>query len=157
METPSIHPVAVLAFLASFAVISPGAARAGISPAVASATDREAQVSRADIVLDRPVARKEGGMPVGNGTMGSLVWTTPGAIKFQIMAIEISDSRAHPQAIATVLRMIRPPRVRTRNLLARSRFARDGDQAVLTQEFREAPRKHRGRNARSLPSAYHPK
>ena len=33
-------------------------------------------VSRADLVYDTPVSRSEEGMPVGNGRMGSLVWTT---------------------------------------------------------------------------------
>ena len=41
-------------------------------------------VSRADLSYDVPVTRSEEGMPVGNGTMGSLVWTTPSAMHFQI-------------------------------------------------------------------------
>ncbi len=41
-------------------------------------------VSRADLTYDRPVTRSEAGMPVGNGRMGSLVWTTPSSLKFQI-------------------------------------------------------------------------
>lgn len=44
----------------------------------------EKLVSRADIALDKPVSRKEAGLPVGNGRMGSLVWTSPSALKFQI-------------------------------------------------------------------------
>ena len=41
-------------------------------------------VSRADLSWDMPASRSEEGMPVGNGRMGSLVWTSPSAIKFQI-------------------------------------------------------------------------
>jgi len=41
-------------------------------------------VSRADLVYDKPAPRSEAGMPVGNGRMGSLVWTAPSAIRFQI-------------------------------------------------------------------------
>ncbi len=41
-------------------------------------------VSRADITYDVPVSRSEEGLPVGNGRMGSLIWTTPTALKFQI-------------------------------------------------------------------------
>jgi hypothetical protein len=41
-------------------------------------------VSRADLNWDTPASRSEEGMPVGNGRMGSLVWTSPSAIKFQI-------------------------------------------------------------------------
>jgi hypothetical protein len=41
-------------------------------------------VSRADLNYDEPARRSEEGMPVGNGRMGSLVWTTPTALRFQI-------------------------------------------------------------------------
>jgi hypothetical protein len=41
-------------------------------------------ISRADLHYPAPVARSEDGMPVGNGRMGSLVWTSPTALKFQI-------------------------------------------------------------------------
>ena len=34
-------------------------------------------VSRADLDYDTPARRSEEGMPIGNGRMGSLVWTTP--------------------------------------------------------------------------------
>ena len=46
-------------------------------------------VSRADIVLDRPVSRPEAGMPIGNGRMGSLVWTLPSALKLQINRVDV--------------------------------------------------------------------
>lgn len=41
-------------------------------------------ISHADLIYHQPVIRSEAGMPVGNGRMGSLVWTTPSAIHFQI-------------------------------------------------------------------------
>jgi Domain of unknown function (DUF5703) len=41
-------------------------------------------VSRGDLIYDRPAARSEEGLPVGNGRMGSLVWTTPGEMRLQI-------------------------------------------------------------------------
>lgn len=37
--------------------------------------DRRAHVARADLVFDSPATRPEEGMPVGNGRMGTLVWT----------------------------------------------------------------------------------
>jgi len=40
-------------------------------------------VSRADLDYSTPVIRSEEGMPIGNGRMGSLVWTTPDAMHFQ--------------------------------------------------------------------------
>ena len=46
-------------------------------------------VSRADIIYDEPVTRSEEGLPVGNGRMGSLVWTTPSALKLQINRVDV--------------------------------------------------------------------
>ena len=59
-------------------------------------------VSRADLTYDRPVTRSEEGMPVGNGQMGSLVWTTPFALKFQINRVDVfaenSSTTSFPHA-----------------------------------------------------------
>src|SRR5215475_6816172 len=41
-------------------------------------------VSGADLDYTTPARRSEEGMPIGNGRMGSLVWTTPSAINLQI-------------------------------------------------------------------------
>ena len=46
-------------------------------------------VSRADLDYTTPVARGEEGMPVGNGRMGSLVWTEPSALKLQINRVDV--------------------------------------------------------------------
>jgi hypothetical protein len=46
-------------------------------------------VSRADLDYDKPASRSEEGMPVGNGRMGSLVWTSPSALKFQINRVDV--------------------------------------------------------------------
>lgn len=46
-------------------------------------------VSRADLDYNTPVIRSEEGMPVGNGRMGSLVWTTPASIHFQINRVDV--------------------------------------------------------------------
>jgi len=58
-------------------------------------------VSRADIVLDRPVSRPEAGMPIGNGRMGSLVWTLPNALRLQINRVDVfgndRSSNSFPQ------------------------------------------------------------
>src|SRR5690242_19230042 len=51
--------------------------------------DRRAQVSRADLHYDTPASRPEEGMPVGNGRMGSLVWTTPSALHLQINRVDV--------------------------------------------------------------------
>lgn len=46
-------------------------------------------VSRADLTYTNPVARSEAGLPVGNGRMGSLVWTTPSALRFQVNRVDV--------------------------------------------------------------------
>jgi len=51
--------------------------------------DYRSLISRADITHDKPVTRSEEGLPIGNGRMGSLVWTTPAALKFQINRVDV--------------------------------------------------------------------
>ena len=59
-------------------------------------------VSRADLTYTQPVDRGEKGLPVGNGTMGSLVWTRPEALRFQLNRVDVfaagCNTRAFPQA-----------------------------------------------------------
>lgn len=51
--------------------------------------DYRSLVSRADLDYKEPASRSEEGMPVGNGRMGSLVWTTPSALRFQINRVDV--------------------------------------------------------------------
>jgi hypothetical protein len=51
--------------------------------------DLRSLISAADLTYNEPVVRSEEGMPVGNGRMGSLVWTTPSSLKFQINRVDI--------------------------------------------------------------------
>lgn len=46
-------------------------------------------ISRADLIYDKPAHRSEEGQPVGNGVTGSLVWTIPSALKFQINRVDV--------------------------------------------------------------------
>jgi hypothetical protein len=57
-------------------------------PVQVSASIR-AVVSRVDLVYKTPVARSEEGIPIGNGRLGTVVWTTPSALKFQIDRVDI--------------------------------------------------------------------
>ena len=41
-------------------------------------------VAQADLVYETPVKRPVEGQPIGNGRMGTLVWTSPGTVSFQI-------------------------------------------------------------------------
>lgn len=46
--------------------------------------DDRAIASKADLIYRSPVEEPVEGQPIGNGTMGTMVWTTPDAIHFQI-------------------------------------------------------------------------
>src|SRR5690349_16190508 len=51
--------------------------------------DVRAIVSRGDLDYTRPAIRGEDGQPIGNGRMGSLVWTTPAALHLQINRCDV--------------------------------------------------------------------
>ena len=48
-----------------------------------------ALISASDLVYQKPVPRSEEGIPIGNGTMGTLVWTTPTELRFQINRVDV--------------------------------------------------------------------
>jgi hypothetical protein len=54
--------------------------------------------ARADLHYDKPVTRSEEGMPLGNGRMGSLVWTVPTALKLQINRVDVFGSNCASDA-----------------------------------------------------------
>ncbi|WP_262245170.1 glycosyl hydrolase family 95 catalytic domain-containing protein [Parapedobacter soli] len=51
--------------------------------------DYEKLVGRADLHYKTPVQKSEEGQPIGNGVMGSLVWTTPSQIRMQINRVDV--------------------------------------------------------------------
>jgi hypothetical protein len=57
--------------------------------------DYGALVARADLTYEKPVVRSEEGLPIGNGTMGSLVWTSPSAMKFQINRVDVYANNSY--------------------------------------------------------------
>lgn len=56
--------------------------------------DYQKLVSGADLHYTQPVKTSEEGMPVGNGRMGSLVWTSPQAFHLQINRVDIFGNEA---------------------------------------------------------------
>lgn len=56
--------------------------------------DFQKLVSRADLIYSKPVTRSEAGQPIGNGRMGSLVWTIPSQIKMQVNRVDIFASNS---------------------------------------------------------------
>jgi hypothetical protein len=53
------------------------------------------RISLADLIYDHPVARSEEGMPVGNGRMGTLVWTTPSEVRLQINRVDVYANNSY--------------------------------------------------------------
>jgi hypothetical protein len=88
-------------FLCAFALLTSACAAAAASPRL-FAVDYQSLVSRADLHYDSPASRSEEGMPIGNGRVGTLVWTTPAALRMQINRNDVfatdSRTRSFPQA-----------------------------------------------------------
>lgn len=72
------------------AALLPSADAAGNDPMLR--VDYQKLVSRADLIYEKPVPRSEEGIPIGNGRMGSLVWTTPAQLRFQINRADVYAS-----------------------------------------------------------------
>jgi len=51
--------------------------------------DYRALVSRADLIHHSPVETPLEGQPIGNGVMGTMVWTTPNAVRLQINRCDV--------------------------------------------------------------------
>ena len=51
--------------------------------------DYSTLVSRAYLTYEKPVPYREAGLPMGNGRMGSMVWTSPSALRFQINRVDV--------------------------------------------------------------------
>lgn len=58
-------------------------------------------VASADLNLVGPVPRSEAGLPIGNGRMGTLIWTSPTTLHMQINRVDVfgnnKDSNSFPQ------------------------------------------------------------
>ena len=47
------------------------------------------QIESSGIVLEAPTDHSNEGLPIGNGRMGTLVWTTPSSLNFQINRVDV--------------------------------------------------------------------
>lgn len=58
-------------------------------------------VSHADLDYSTPTRRSEAGQPIGNGSTGTLVWTTPAAVRFQVNRVDVyaqnRDTHSFPE------------------------------------------------------------
>lgn len=86
-------PVAILAFVAGLLCWSSvSASGTGAGAGGLLEVDYGRLVARADLVYDRPADRSEEGIPLGNGRMGTLVWTVPTALRLQINRVDVFGS-----------------------------------------------------------------
>ncbi|HIJ66899.1 MAG TPA: alpha/beta hydrolase fold domain-containing protein [Planctomycetes bacterium] len=59
-------------------------------------------ISRADLHYDKQVRTSMEGIPIGNGVMGSLVWTTPKQLKLQINRVDVYCANSSTNSFARV-------------------------------------------------------
>jgi hypothetical protein len=83
-ESERIGRRAFMGGLAGTALASPQPA-----PRPVFDVDQKALLGPADLVYSKPVPRSEEGIPVGNGRMGTLVWTTPASLRMQINRVDV--------------------------------------------------------------------
>ena len=63
--------------------------RSRTEPSSLLEVDYQALVSQADLVYQSPAGAPVEGHPIGNGTMGTLVWTSPGSVHLQINRCDV--------------------------------------------------------------------
>lgn len=56
---------------------------------VAPASAQHAFVAPSDLCYDKPARNPDAGQPIGNGRMGTMVWTSPDAIHLQINRVDV--------------------------------------------------------------------
>lgn len=64
---------------------------------VPGTVNQRTDVSRSDLVYDKPAATPDAGQPIGNGRMGTMVWTSPNAIHMQIHRVDVFAVNANHQ------------------------------------------------------------
>jgi hypothetical protein len=62
------------------------------------AVDYGKLLAPAGLFYEKPVARSEEGIPVGNGRMGTLVWTTPSSIRMQINRADVYANNSYTES-----------------------------------------------------------
>ena len=55
----------------------------------ADVVDQPGSVSPSDVVYERPAETPDAGQPIGNGRMGTMVWTSPVAVHLQINRVDV--------------------------------------------------------------------
>ncbi|MCA9860135.1 MAG: glycoside hydrolase N-terminal domain-containing protein [Thermomicrobiales bacterium] len=61
--------------------------------------DHRPSVARSDLVYDKPASTPDAGQPIGNGRMGTMVWTSPDAIHLQINRADVFAVNCNHQGL----------------------------------------------------------
>lgn len=80
---PTVAPVIVFQMIAFCAADQP------TQEAVVPISGSHTVVSRSDLVYDKPAGKPAAGQPIGNGRMGTMVWTSPTAVELQINRVDV--------------------------------------------------------------------
>ena len=86
--TPSLNTIRLLVAAGVFLSLVDRVIAASADSRLLEVDDR-AVVSQADIIYLSPAATSLEGQPIGNGRMGTLVWTTPHSLNFQINRCDV--------------------------------------------------------------------
>jgi hypothetical protein len=71
----------------------------GTSGSTVLDVDYRKLVSSADLDFKGPITRSELGLPIGNGRMGTLLWTDRNAIKLQINRVDVFAANSHTESL----------------------------------------------------------
>ena len=86
--------IALLILLSANSVAVVWAQQIGKETVKIETIDYQSLISKADLIYTKPPKRSQDGLPVGNGKMGSLIWTNPQAISYQINRIDVFSINA---------------------------------------------------------------
>lgn len=67
---------------------------AGFAETPGSESALRERISKSDLVYTGPAPRSEEGIPMGNGRMGTLIWTTPTRLRMQINRVDVYASNS---------------------------------------------------------------
>ncbi|MHC4637396.1 MAG: glycosyl hydrolase family 95 catalytic domain-containing protein [Planctomycetota bacterium] len=85
MSSKSHKLIRTFTFLALFFIYS----NAVFAQSSILSVDYRKLISRSDLTYNKQVEHSEAGLPLGNGRMGTVVWTTPSSLKFQINRVDV--------------------------------------------------------------------
>jgi len=81
--------IILLVLLSANSVVVVSAQQKGKETVKIETIDYKSLISKADLIYTSPVKRSVDGQPVGNGRMGSLIWTNQNGLSYQINRVDV--------------------------------------------------------------------